>query len=155
IGSQTLEHRLGYGADVLRTAVQPVRRPAALESKLGGDHDAVADRREGLADELLVRIWTVRLGRVEEGDAALNRRADERDSCLLVDAGSVAEVQAHTPEPEGRYFQPAVSEFSALHHSLIVTVFTSVYCCMPYSPSSRPIPLCLKPPNGAAASNTS
>src|SRR5262245_10850463 len=39
--------------------------------------------------------------------------------------------------------------------SLTVTVFTSVYCCNPYSPISLPIPDCLKPPNGAAASNTS
>jgi len=40
-------------------------------------------------------------------------------------------------------------------YSLTVTVLTSVYCWRPYSPSSRPIPDCLKPPNGAAASNTS
>jgi hypothetical protein len=39
-------------------------------------------------------------------------------------------------------------------YSLTVTVFTSVYCCKPYSPSSRPIPDCLKPPNGARVSNT-
>src|SRR5262249_7971132 len=34
-------------------------------------------------------------------------------------------------------------------HSLTVTVLTSVYCCKPYSPSSRPMPDCLNPPNGA------
>jgi len=38
---------------------------------------------------------------------------------------------------------------------LIVTVFTSVYGSNPYSPSSRPIPDILYPPNGAAASKTS
>ena len=36
-----------------------------------------------------------------------------------------------------------------------VTVLTSVYCWRPYSPSSRPMPDCLKPPKGAAASKTS
>jgi hypothetical protein len=41
------------------------------------------------------------------------------------------------------------------YYSFTVTVLTSVYCCNPYSPSSRPMPDCLKPPNGAAASNTS
>jgi len=38
--------------------------------------------------------------------------------------------------------------------SLTMTVFTSVYCCNPYSPSSRPIPDCLNPPNGALGSKT-
>jgi hypothetical protein len=46
-------------------------------------------------------------------------------------------------------------EITYATQSFTVTVFTSVYCCKPYSPSSRPIPDCLKPPNGAAASNTS
>ena len=40
-------------------------------------------------------------------------------------------------------------------YSFTVTVFTSEYCCSPYSPNSRPIPDCLNPPNGAPASNTS
>ena len=39
--------------------------------------------------------------------------------------------------------------------SFTVTVLTSVYCWRPYSPSSRPMPDCLKPPKGAAASKTS
>ncbi len=50
---------------------------------------------------------------------------------------------------------PGICIATRSHHNLIVTVLTSVYCCNPYSPSSRPIPDCLKPPNGAAASNTS
>ena len=37
----------------------------------------------------------------------------------------------------------------------MMTVFTSVYSCSAYAPSSRPMPLILNPPNGAAASNTS
>src|ERR1700756_2247083 len=40
-------------------------------------------------------------------------------------------------------------------YSLTVTVFTSVYCCNAYSPISLPMPDCLKPPKGAAASKTS
>jgi hypothetical protein len=39
-------------------------------------------------------------------------------------------------------------------YSFTVTVFTSVYCCKPYSPSSRPMPDCLKPPKGARVSST-
>lgn len=40
-------------------------------------------------------------------------------------------------------------------YSFTVTVFTSVYACKPYSPSSRPMPERLNPPKGAAASKTS
>ena len=40
-------------------------------------------------------------------------------------------------------------------YSFRVTVFTSVYCCSAYSPISLPMPDCLKPPKGAAASKTS
>ena len=38
--------------------------------------------------------------------------------------------------------------------SLAMTVLTCVYCSSPYSPSSRPIPDCLKPPKGARVSST-
>jgi hypothetical protein len=48
-----------------------------------------------------------------------------------------------------------VESLNAFHgYNLTVTVFTSVYCCNPYSPNSRPIPDCLKPPNGARVSST-
>lgn len=40
-------------------------------------------------------------------------------------------------------------------YNFTVTVFTSVYACNPYSPSSRPMPERLNPPKGAAASKTS
>merc|ERR1712048_16666 len=38
---------------------------------------------------------------------------------------------------------------------LIITVFTSEYCVKPYSPSSRPAPDILYPPNGAIQSKLS
>ncbi len=37
----------------------------------------------------------------------------------------------------------------------IQTLFSSIYSRMPAMPHSRPMPLILKPPNGAAASKTS
>jgi hypothetical protein len=47
-------------------------------------------------------------------------------------------------------------EVSKHHHARFTyTVLTSVYSSRAYSPSSRPKPLILKPPNGAAASKTS
>ena len=55
-----------------------------VEAELGGDHHLVADRRERLADQLLVGEGAVDLGGVEEGDAALDRRADQRDASAFV-----------------------------------------------------------------------
>ena len=43
--------------------------------------------RERLAHQLLVRERAVDLGGVEEGDAALDGRADQRDHLLLVRGG--------------------------------------------------------------------
>ena len=68
-------------------------RPACLpsridvEAELGGDHDLVAHRLQRLADDLLVGERAVDLGGVEEGDAALDRRADQRDPFLLASTG--------------------------------------------------------------------
>ena len=61
--------------------------PAECVAELGGDHDLVAERREGFADELLVRERAIDFGGIEEGDAALDGRADQRDRILLVGGG--------------------------------------------------------------------
>ena len=86
-----------------------------VEAELGGDHHLVAEGREGLADELLVGERAVDLGGVEEGDAALDGRPDQRDPVPLVRGRAVAEAQAHAAEAEGRDFQIALSEFALLH----------------------------------------
>ena len=76
-----------------------------VEAELGGDHHLVAEGRERLAHQLLVRERAVDLGGVEEGDAALDGRPDQRDHLLLVGRRAVAEAQAHAAEPDGRDFQ--------------------------------------------------
>ena len=68
--------------DVLGPAVQarllPVR--VDVEPELGGDHHLLADRREGLAHQLLVRERTVDFGGVEEGDAEVDGATGSRRS---------------------------------------------------------------------------
>ena len=56
--------------------------PSNVEAELRGDDDLVADRRERLTDDLLVDERAVHLGGVEEGDAAVDGGADERDALL-------------------------------------------------------------------------
>ena len=58
-----------------------------IEAEFRGDHDLVADGGERFAHQLLVRERTVDLGGVEEGDAALDGRADEGDRSGLSGAG--------------------------------------------------------------------
>ena len=81
IGLQPLQRGLGDLPDVLGPAVQAgsADRWPNFEAELGGDHDLVAERRERLADQLLVGERAVDLGGVEEGDAALDGGADQRD----------------------------------------------------------------------------
>jgi hypothetical protein len=54
----------------------------------------------------------------------------------------------------GAESDPTATETGIRDYSFTVTVLISVYCCNPYSPSSRPIPDCLNPPNGARVSRT-
>ena len=75
----------------------------------------VADRRESLADELLVGERAIDFGGVEEGHASLDRRPDERDHLLLVRGRAVGKAQAHAAEPDGRNFEAALSKFALLH----------------------------------------
>lgn len=69
-------------------------------------------------------------------------------------------IPARTGEPRAKEDSPGDTGCDPetrfrYRHTLMVTVFTSVYCCSAYSPISLPIPDCLKPPKGAAASKTS
>ena len=88
VGPEPLERRLGDLLDVLRPAVQARRlgrlSGAEVEPELGGDDHLVAERGEGLADQLLVRERAVDLGGVEERDAALDGRPQMSEiiSCL-------------------------------------------------------------------------
>lgn len=49
---------------------------AHLDAELGRDHRLITEGSERLPDQLLVRLGPVGLGRVEEGDAAFDRRPD-------------------------------------------------------------------------------
>src|SRR5262249_50686399 len=73
-----------------------------------------------------------------EGDFGRANLAEDREDLLLVTTYGAG---PRGGPPRDRYI-------------FTVTVFTSVYCCKPYSPSSRPIPDCLKPPKGARGSRT-
>ena len=113
---EALQRRLGYLADVLGPAVEtsllPVLEP---EPELRRNDDLIPNGRERFADDLFVRERAVHLCRVEEGDAAVDRRADHRDALFTAGGRSVAEADAHAPEAEGRHFQSARAQSAFLH----------------------------------------
>jgi hypothetical protein len=114
---EPLERALDGLFDVLRPAVEPPLLPlrVELEAELGRDHNLFAHWRKSFANEFFVRERSVDLGRVEEADAALDGRADERNHLLLVTRWAVGEAHAHAAEADGRDFQVAVSKRSLLH----------------------------------------
>ena len=88
VGPEPLERSLDAALDRLGPAVEPAAVLAVeVEAELGGDHDLVAHRLERLADQLLVRERPVDLGGVEERDAAIDRRPDQRDHLAPVGGG--------------------------------------------------------------------
>ena len=119
VDPEPLERGLGHLLDVLGPAVRgrPTRLAVGveLEPELGGDHHLPAEGGQRFAHQLLVRERAVDLGGVEEGDAALDGRPDQRDHLLLVRGRAVAEAHAHAAEPEGRDLQAAVSQCALLH----------------------------------------
>ena len=85
------------------------------EPELGGDDDLVADRLQGLADELLVVEGAVDLGGVEEGDAAVDRGAQERDHLVAWWSWAERLAHAHAAEAEGGDRQALGAEGACLH----------------------------------------
>ena len=75
------------------------------EPELGGDDDVVADRPQGLADELLVVERAVDLGGVEEGDAPVDRRAQEGDHLVARRRRAERLAHAHAAQPEGGHLE--------------------------------------------------
>ena len=88
------------------------------EAELRGDDDLVAYRRERLTDDLLVDERAVHLSGVEEGYAAVDGGADERDALLPGGHGQVALAQAHAAVADGRDLQP-LTERSRVHFLLL------------------------------------
>ncbi len=86
-----------------------------VEAELGGDHHLVAHRRQRLAEQFLVVVGAIGLGGVEEGDAALERGADQGDCRLLLRGRAIAVAEAHAAEAEGGDFEAAFAECALFH----------------------------------------
>jgi hypothetical protein len=115
VGLEPLERGVGDLPDPLRPAVHARLGIPVLEAELGGDHYLVAERRQGLAHQLLVGEGAIGFGGVEERHSVLERVSDQRDRILFFQSGAIGEVQSHAAEAQGRNFEATVTEFALLH----------------------------------------
>ena len=116
IGLQSGQRSVGDLPDVRGTAVEP-RLLAALEleTKLGRNHHLIANRAEGLADEYFIRERSVGFGGIEERDATVNRRADDRNALVTAGGRPVTEAEPHAAETDGRNLESALAQCALLH----------------------------------------
>ena len=95
-------HVVGLAADAAPERVVRV----AHDAELGGDDDPVAPALDRLADEDLVGVRAVDVGRVEERDPEIERAVDRRDAFGFV--GRAVELgHAHAAETEGGHGEGA------------------------------------------------
>ena len=96
IGAQAPQLGLDDLADVFRPAVPTASSCTGLgidvEAELGAQDDLAADALQRLADDLLGKERAVGLGRVDQGDAAINGPANQRDGRSPVGGAGVQVV---------------------------------------------------------------
>ena len=88
----------------------------AHDAELGGEHHLVAPAGDRAADELLVRVRAVDVGRVEQRHAELERAVDGGDRLFVV-ARAVELGHAHAAEAERGDRQALRSQPAFLHHA--------------------------------------
>ena len=88
----------------LKNWIDAISRAVGIdaEPELRRNHDMLAMRRQRLADELLVREWTISFSRVEHRHAAFDRSVDQSDGVLAVGGGTVGPRQSHAAVPDRR-----------------------------------------------------
>ncbi|MNT30947.1 hypothetical protein D3C72_1667640 [compost metagenome] len=104
VGAQTLEHAFHRLFDVVWTADQPRAALAGLRvdvpAEFAGDHDLVAERGDGFAEDALAFMRAIGLGGIKKSDAVVMGRTDDVDhlgaggDCRLIGAGHVLDAKA-------------------------------------------------------------
>ena len=120
IGAKPLEGFFDDHTDAFRPAIQADFRPAILEAEFRRDHHLITDRRQRLADEILVGEWPVGLCRVEEGHAPVMRRPQERNGIAALHRRPAMVVQPHAAETDRRYVRASLAELAFDHADVLL-----------------------------------
>jgi hypothetical protein len=117
VGAQTAQRAVDRRPDTVRSAGDAglVTVLVEGEAELGGDDDVAADRLQRLADQLLVVEGAIHLSGVEEGDATVHGRAQERDHLLPWGPRPEGLAHAHAAEAEGGDVETSPAESACVH----------------------------------------
>src|SRR2546428_11569050 len=85
------------------------------DAKFRGDDDAVTTGFQRFAHQLFIRIWSVNLGRIKKGNAAIDGGTQQRNAFSLVDGRAVRVVQTHATEADCRNFESSLSKLTFFH----------------------------------------
>ena len=112
--AQSAQRIVGDLFDVFGPTVEShdVAIGAELEPEFRRDHDLARERRQGFADQYFV--VSVRFRGVEEGDAALDRCADDRNHLRGRSGRPEAAAHTHTAQANGRDLE-VVAENPLVH----------------------------------------
>ena len=123
VDAEPRQRRVARAADVVGLAVDAEEAAvlAALVAELGREHDLVAAAGDRAADELLVGERAVHVGRVEEGDAELERALDRGDRLALV-GGPVELGHPHAAEALGGNPQALAAKCSIVHATCLAGI---------------------------------
>src|SRR5262249_44465187 len=126
--SEALQARLTAWLHALGSCVHLARRPAAgrrHEPELARQDDLAAPIANDPADEDLVRAFAVRVGRVDQRHAEIERTV-ERALGFLVVARAVTLRHAHAAKADRRHREPAGPELSQLHGGKTTLQFAAI-----------------------------
>src|SRR6266446_1611927 len=85
------------------------------DAKFRGDDDAATIGFERFAHQFFIRVWSVNLGRIKEGHAAIDGGTQQRNAFFLVDGCAVRIVQTHATESDCRNFKATLSKLTFFH----------------------------------------
>jgi hypothetical protein len=117
VGSQSPKRPVDSGTDVVRSATDAGLVAVLVEGEpeLGGDDDVAADRLQCLAHQLLVVEGAVDLGGVEQRDATVHRRTEERDHVRSRRSWPERLAHAHAAEAECGHVEGGCAEGAGVH----------------------------------------
>ena len=126
VGAEPLQRSVAGGEDVLAVAAdaQSLALLGADVPELRREHDFVAPALDRAAHEPLVLERPVRVSRVEEVDAELERAVDRRDRLALV-RRSVELGHTHAPEAQRGGLEALRAEATRLHDGNLPVAKTS------------------------------
>src|SRR6476660_6305268 len=118
LNTQSLQRSLGGLADGVPMAAQAgvrLGRWIDCKAELGRNSDLVAHVAQSFADNLLVGKGTIDFGGIEEGDAQIDCRSDQRDALYVGERVAVSGIQAHAAETYFGDFKTVGSQLPRLH----------------------------------------